>query len=686
MCNTKYEEQNNKWQEPYKQHLTAYSSKLMQNHEHPKKCYKELILDNRNFTYMEDLPSTKDDLRLNTLGSLKNGTGGKTKVCRKIEKKEKPVPSTLPSKKDTLSKLDDVASLKLKKRRRRVHSSNSKSTVTTRDTNFVGRKDVKKRKQKSNNNRHTKSRQAANEVVEIYHNSAAKDGNNSVSPNKHSGIDSNINYINRTSLGTNKQHNVHAKVKCDNTNHYRYNCNISEDNGPDKPLKQCQSKQSKQTIEEKSTILHNQKYALEVQNAPMYTMEKCNSRQCQQSILQPSYCNPMITHSYEMPTLASKLKRVNRSYFGRFNFKNIPFVVGTSITPSHNIGLNIQQVLSIMKTRHPTVNGVTPLLIRKVSRGMKPVSTLMGQISNHNNKLPGVNSQMINTFLHKANSFLTEPFNVFENESVSLSYDIKALRNLNVNVNSRNVEEAVAANNTVEHEKFQTEKNTWSENQLNRWNIRQISQTADNDNVLKLFSSQQNVNTQMKVQDNHQLQSPVTAYKGNEYGTNMCNIEPINKNSNRIREVLINLHDQFEEMNTKYEKLQVELENSDDKKLKEEALTLEKELSAKEDEITAVINLYKEVMALKQQMKSLQGKNSYVCITTEVPVDSNGPDSSMPFTVAKSNGTIIQQKFSEKVHHRRRNTIIATREPTSLRLAGLLRQIQTFQKQLRLSS
>lgn len=53
----------------------------------------------------------------------------------------------------------------------------------------------------------------------------------------------------------------------------------------------------------------------------------------------------MANRSYEMPTLASKLKRTNhRSYFNRFNFRNIPFVVGTSVTPSHNLGLNIQQV------------------------------------------------------------------------------------------------------------------------------------------------------------------------------------------------------------------------------------------------------------------------------------------------------------------------------------------------------
>lgn len=56
------------------------------------------------------------------------------------------------------------------------------------------------------------------------------------------------------------------------------------------------------------------------------------------------YNDPIFIPNYEMPTLASKLKRANRSYFSRFNIRNIPFIVGTSVTPSHNLGLNIQQV------------------------------------------------------------------------------------------------------------------------------------------------------------------------------------------------------------------------------------------------------------------------------------------------------------------------------------------------------
>ncbi|XP_076229039.1 uncharacterized protein LOC116430798 [Nomia melanderi] len=636
------EKQNDTWHDSYQQHLTEYSPELTQNMDHSAKFFKESIIGNKN--------------KLNIHGNVKNGTGGKNKVYKKNEKKEKIAFSTLSSKKNSVSKIDDIVSLKLKKRRRKLHNANSKSTVAT---NCTGRKDLKKRKQKGViNTRHTsKYPQASNEVVEIYHNSALKDGSTSLSFINYSKLDSHTNYSNKLSLGANKQQNIHPKTKCDDTN-YQCNYNTDKGNGSNSPLKQCQSKQK---IEEKGTNFHNQNCVLEFPTAPVHAMKKCNSHQCQQSILPASYCNPMITHSYEMPTLASKLKRVNRTYFSRFTIKNIPFVVGTSVTPSHNLGLNIQQVLSIMKTRQSTLNGITPLLIRKLSRGMKPVSPFTDQMNDQYTKLPPMNSRLINTFVHKANSFLNEPFNLFENESVSLTYGAKTLNNFNLNVNLTNMEET-AINGKIEHESF-LKKDTQSENQLN---AEQVLHNTDNAKVLKVFSSQQNVKTQMKIQNTHQIQS-MTCRE--------------NQNSNGIREVLINLHDQFEEMNTKYEKLQIELEKSDDKKLKGEVSQLEKELSIKEDEINAVINLYKEVMALKQQMRLLQEKNSYVCISSDVPIGLSNPHSPIPFTLTKSNGTILQQK-----HPRKGSTIITTREPTSLRLAGLLRQIQTFQKQLRLSS
>lgn len=90
-----------------------------------------------------------------------------------------------------------------------------------------------------------------------------------------------------------------------------------------------------------------QEHKSEKYSKDLYSSAQCKTHQSEHNAF--NKCNdPIFIPSYEMPTLASRLKRSNRSYFSRFNFRNIPFVVGTSITPSHNLGLNIQQV-SLLK-------------------------------------------------------------------------------------------------------------------------------------------------------------------------------------------------------------------------------------------------------------------------------------------------------------------------------------------------
>lgn len=90
-------------------------------------------------------------------------------------------------------------------------------------------------------------------------------------------------------------------------------------------------------------------------------------------------------------------------------------------------------------------------------------------------------------------------------------------------------------------------------------------------------------------------------------------------------------------------------------------------------------------MTLKQQMKILQQRNSFVCIATKVPA-MNKMYSSTPISLSKTSKNYTKDAmhtFSMK----RQNTISTQREAsTSMKLAGLLRQIQTFQKQLKLTS
>ncbi|XP_063975724.1 uncharacterized protein LOC135161770 isoform X2 [Diachasmimorpha longicaudata] len=85
--------------------------------------------------------------------------------------------------------------------------------------------------------------------------------------------------------------------------------------------------------------------------------------------------------NYQQPTFASRLKCVNKCYFtARFNLRNIPFVVGTSITPSHNLGLNIQQVLSLMKSKQPGLaTEMRPVFIKKMGKELHSFDTIDGE-------------------------------------------------------------------------------------------------------------------------------------------------------------------------------------------------------------------------------------------------------------------------------------------------------------------
>ncbi|XP_032527388.2 uncharacterized protein LOC116777785 isoform X3 [Danaus plexippus] len=65
---------------------------------------------------------------------------------------------------------------------------------------------------------------------------------------------------------------------------------------------------------------------------------------------------------YEMPTVSSKMKEAGmRCYYSDSNKTNIPFVVSKTTAPSHNVGVNLQQVLNGLKVQQP-LSGI-PLTI-----------------------------------------------------------------------------------------------------------------------------------------------------------------------------------------------------------------------------------------------------------------------------------------------------------------------------------
>lgn len=74
----------------------------------------------------------------------------------------------------------------------------------------------------------------------------------------------------------------------------------------------------------------------------------------------------------------------------------------------------------------------------------------------------------------------------------------------------------------------------------------------------------------------------------------------------------------------RYERLQSEMDKTNDKSLAKELSALEKELNAKEEEINAVVGLYKEVRAIIEYVMYFAGKRPLFSMTLQKPGD--GPE------------------------------------------------------------
>ncbi|KAK2585442.1 hypothetical protein KPH14_010105 [Odynerus spinipes] len=622
----------------------------------------EQLTVNNSAEWNSQIPSlanpniNSQELRLNISSSIKNARLSK---CRSLMKGNKDLTITTINvdKKKSACKTDQIVNSKIRKRRGKLRNISSKSTVATKEMSITARRDMRKRKQKDH--RLTQSEQITTSsklqqnwsgIVELYHNAAMKSDSISAVSSK---LESQVKKINKRSNVHNDQHNMHLKLQ------HTYD--------------QCQQNQHDvdhklSTSGEVAMIEDKDPYRQTLNTDKISVSDhECKLYQQQNTMFDVTCYVPLANRNYEMPTLASKLKRTNRSYFNRFNFRNIPFVVGTSVTPSHNLGLNIQQVLSIIKTRQPPVTGITPLLMRKVSRGLEPVSTLMKQMVVQSQDISMEKDSCVISTLENQCSYPEEESAKFvkqlstieseKNPEVILQNETDGFTNFN---NIQKQQKISTEKEPITNYCFPTKDTTHLKTMTEftpQWNLRNYPETTN-----CFPQEEQSTINCAKSKSNTELST-----------------------SKGIREVLLNLHDQFEAMNVKYEKLQKKAENSNDQSLMNEITIVEKELNAKEEEINALISLYKEVMALKQQMKILQQKNSLVCIATKIPA-MDRMYASTPGTLSKTCKTYTGNAM-HAFNMKRRNMTSTPREAsTSMKLAGLLRQIQMFQKQLKLAS
>ncbi|EFN87312.1 hypothetical protein EAI_06082 [Harpegnathos saltator] len=518
------------------------------------------------------------------------------------------------------------AATRIRKRKGKLRSSDSKSTVMTKDT---GRKEARRRKNKG----HVVTRQQSvllkhtkksNDVVEIFHNTTLKSSNSRVS-SKYSKLGRGTKYTKKQKLAETADQKTKKKSYSEHV--------VREHQFHDKKNEQNRCREMLNHKSSPSVTTDSVQKQYNSNDSPT----QCKAHQREQTVY-GEFNDSMFTPNYEMPTLASKLKRSSRSYFGRFNSRNIPFVVSTSVTPSHNLGLNIQQVLNVMKTRQPIMDDITPLLIRKVSRSMRPVSTLLEQINmQYDRSIFDLKSQTTGQLNNK------ESPNIKQDRRLSMLELQHVAKAQSVQTAESDIAKTIPGSDSA---RFYKEKDDFYE----ECKMKQQPTVVANRN-----STSDNIGDhKMHVADPH--------------------------HSKEIRDVLINLHDQFEEMNTRYETLQSEMERSDDAALSKQLSSLEKELQVKEEEINAIVGLYKEVMSLKQQMKTLHKKSSLGCVATGSTIGMQ----KSPFPLSLISGKSQLTNTAQILGRRRASNVYGgTRElPVSMQLTALLRQIQTFHKQL----
>ncbi|XP_023245279.1 uncharacterized protein LOC106640769 [Copidosoma floridanum] len=361
---------------------------------------------------------------------------------------------------------------------------------------------------------------------------------------------------------------------------------------------------------------------------------------------------PHQTPHYETPTYVSDKKRVPKPLYQRFSIRSIPFVVGTSLSPSHNLGLNIQQVLGVIKMKQPAVPGISPVLIRKVSKGMSPVSRLFEEINSE--------------FARSCRDFnfhdSTTGYYDQRTSNLGLGRDISSYSCGHLQSPMANQMGFKQSNNVTCEPLYEEDEELHSSN----------SETCVGHNGHKeqiAASDAGKLMDNLQQQRNRSLRHPSRVQSVGDHSFSRNNYP---RNNKEMMEVLNRFHDQFQKMITQQEKLKEQLEKRKDKSVLKEVFELEEALRAKEKEIKAVVDLYKEVISLKQQMKLLHERNSFVCIAR--PEDS---------LFHQTTGTMRARAHTALPFEG--SGLFCEATPHSLQLTGLLRQIQAFHRQLSLA-
>ncbi|KAG5888434.1 hypothetical protein JTB14_020209 [Gonioctena quinquepunctata] len=372
--------------------------------------------------------------------------------------------------------------------------------------------------------------------------------------------------------------------------------------------------------------------------------------------------------NYELPTIASKMKQVAKSYLSTFNFKvfqAIPFCAAISTSPSHNIGINIQQVMNIIKNRHP-VNGISPTLAHNIGLAAerlnsKPLSTLVSTINSR-------------TCYRSSLCPLSKPsLNYQQLQDMAKSIPEETAEEVEGEVDSPEVRTIVITGPSGEMEVKNRVVPVWAADP---------AQPDQCTCVIQPENDLQHVASKYKRNGTALSSLTTVSQKNRRWGTKKNNARggfkrphsqvngyvpvpeepqplpqehPLHGKEKNLKEVLTNLHNEFETLNKRYEELSQKVNGDDDDTLKE-LEKLETELNKKEEEIVMVMTLYKEVLALKQQIKSLKQKTSQPSVALSDSKESpanfkeyNNPQAAFHLTKLLKQIQMYQMRYKKEV-------------------------------------
>lgn len=323
------------------------------------------------------------------------------------------------------------------------------------------------------------------------------------------------------------------------------------------------------------------------------------------------------TRNYELPTIASKMKQVCKSYLRSFDFRAIPFCAARSTAPSHNIGINIQQVMSIIKTRQP-ISGISPTLAHNIGLAAeklnnRPLSALVSSLGSRVTYSRPLCPLMRNSINYQQ---LQEMAKDVPDDQANCMISEQAAMNGASGDTQQFHQETIW---TVDPSSMQRSCTCYSQQGLgfqqvlNRYQSKLSTRTTNSQQIHYKINT-----SKYRLPKYLQKYSVPPKKKCSTVSENLGEDTPLKGKEKTLKDVLKHLHDEFEGLNTRYEDLSKKLNQGGEPT--EENLkdleSMERELTHKEEEINMVMALYKEVLSLKEQVKTLKEKASHASMST----------------------------------------------------------------------